>query len=150
MNDTTTILMRLMEENWLHARQSEEKRATLAIAILVITSTSQITLVFTGFSIRVLPLTLFLSLLGIYALVFCLKLYERQIFHTSRARKLRARLNDLYPEAEAEQLLKAAEAEHSARHPFAHVRLHHIWLCLHALIVVIGLVETVLCFISIQ
>jgi len=139
-----------MEENWLHARQSEEKRATLAIAVLVIASASQITLAITGFSVKVLPLSLFLILLGIYAIVFCLKLYERQVFHTSRARKLRARLDELYPEAEAEQLLKAVEAEHNGRHPFAHVRLHSLWLWLHALIVVLGLVETVLCLVSIQ
>jgi len=139
-----------MEENWLHARQSEEKRAVLAIAVIVVSSAIQIALAFTGFSPKVLPLSLFLFLLGVYAVVFCLKLYERQLFHTYRARKLRARLDEMCPGAAIEQLLKAAEVEHNAKYPFAHVRLNHIWLWLHSLIAVLGLAETVLCLLSVQ
>ena len=148
MNDRTTVLIRLMEENWIHTRQSEEKRAIVAIAVLVIASATQITLAFTGFSRMVLPLTIFLFLLGLYGIIFCLKLYERQVFHTLRARKLRSRLDELDPEAGIETLLATAESEHNAAHLFANVRLHHIWLWLHTLISLLGLVEIVLCFLS--
>lgn len=148
MNDTITVLLSFIEENWIFTRFSEEKRAVLAIAVLLITSAIQITLAFTGFRRTILPLTLFLFLLGVYGVIFCLKLYERQLFHMFRVRKLRSRLDEIHPEAEIEKLLEAADAEHNAKHFFAHVRLHHIWLWMHVFIGLFGLIETVLCIVS--
>lgn len=145
MDDIITILLRLIEENWIYTRLSEEKRSVLAITVLIIASAIQITLAFTGFRRTTLPLTIFLFLLGIYGVIFCLKLYERQIFHTFRARKLLSRLEEIHPEVEIEKLFETVEAEHSAKHPFAHVRLNHIWLWMHVCIGLLGLIETVLC-----
>ncbi|HYU72393.1 MAG TPA: hypothetical protein VEL31_06905 [Ktedonobacteraceae bacterium] len=146
MENTTTFLLHVLEENWLHARLSEEKRARLANLALVITLVVQALLVLMGFSPRILPLTLLLIVLGFYAFVVSLKLYERAQFHTLRARKVRAHLNELCLNAQVEELLSSAEQEHSNRYPFwQHTRLNTLWLGLHLLIVIIGVVETIFC-----
>src|SRR6266536_2491942 len=106
MNEVTAFLLRVLEENWIHARQSEDKRATIANVVLIITTALQITFTFVGLSRNALPLTLFQAFLGIYALLGTTKLYERSQFHILRARKLRARLDELYPDAQVEQLQK--------------------------------------------
>ncbi len=145
-NQTQQFLLRILEENWRHARLSEEKRATLANLALLITFITQVVLAFTGFNRRVLPLPAFLIVCGIYAFAVNKKLYERAQFHTQRARKLRASLDQALPEAKVETLQTSAEAEHARRYAFwMKVRLHTIWLGLHLLIAVLGIVETLLC-----
>jgi hypothetical protein len=53
MDDRTErFLLRVLDENWLHARLSEEKRATLANLVLLITFITQVVLAFTGFNRR--------------------------------------------------------------------------------------------------
>ncbi len=150
MDDRTErFLLRVLDENWLHARLSEEKRATLANLALLITFITQVVLAFTEFNRRVIPLTVFLIALGIYALVVSKKLYERAQFHTRRARKLRAYLDQTFPEAEVETLQASAETEHAKYYVFwMNVRLNTIWLGLHVLIVVVGITETLLCLLS--
>jgi hypothetical protein len=147
MEDATNrFLLRLLEENWQHAKLSEEKRALVAHLVLVITFTSQVVIVFTGFSKRALPVTCFLILLGVYALAVSRKLYERAQFHTLRARKLRTRLDQMYSEAKVEALQSSAEVEHAERYSFwMHVRLNNIWLGLHILVVILGIAETIVC-----
>jgi hypothetical protein len=110
--DTVTILLRSLEENYMHVKISEDKRATIANIVLVLASTLQAILSFLSFHRTALPLTITLILLGIYGVLSSLKLYERSQYHIARARKLRARLDELCSEAQVESLQKIAEREH--------------------------------------
>ena len=143
--ETYELLFRHMEENWLHARQAEEKRAMIATVNLLIASVMNGIVVFTGLSHKTLPLALWMIVLGIYGIATSVKLYERSQFHISRARKLRARLDELCPDAQVEHLQRIAEDEHKLRHPVVmNVRLNNIWVGLHILIAASGILYTII------
>ncbi len=148
MNETYELLFRTMEENWLHARQAEDKRAMIATVNLIIVSAINGIIAFTGLNQRLIPLTIWMIVIGVYGIVSSLKLYERSQFHILRARKLRARLDELCPDAHEEQLQRDAEKEHKLRYGrMIGVRLNNVWLGLHAFIIVLGGVYTILCFV---
>ena len=150
MDDTKEFLLHVMEENWRHARGSEEKRATLATSVILITSAFQLMLVHVGFTVQALPLTFTLILLGGYGIATTAKLYERSQYHILRARKLRGRLDDLCPDAHVQDLQGFAEEEHQQHYPLLmHIRLNTIWLTLHASVALLGVIYTVLIFFKI-
>lgn len=133
--DTIAFLMRNLEENWILARQAEDKRAMIAHIVITLA-----TLTLGAFFITDrAPLTFLLILLGLYGLLTTAKLYERSQYHILRARKIRARLDELCPDAHLELLYKSAEKEHLARYPrLMKVRLNTIWLCFYAVLVILG------------
>jgi|SRR5581483_1010324 len=141
------FLLHLMEENRLLDRKAEDKRATIATVNLIVASALHGVFVFTGFSQRVLPLTIWMVILGTYGIASSLKLYERSQYHILRARKFRTRLHELCPDAQVEALLYLAEDEHKVRNPFLKkIRLNTIWIALHNVITVLGIIYTAICF----
>ena len=146
MADTTDALMGMIEENWNQIRHSEDQRATITNLIIVVVSVIQGVLTQTGFTKNVLPLTLLLIILGLYGIVVSAKLYERTQMLVNRARKYRHRLNELLPDAQLELLKKMADEEHFKRFPVMSqkIRLSRLWLALHAIIVVLGVVYSVI------
>ncbi|MBV8694711.1 MAG: hypothetical protein JO125_05740 [Chloroflexi bacterium] len=147
MNETYEFLMGCMQENWLHARLCEEKRATTANLVIVLATAVQAMLLLTGINRKALALTMLLMVLGLYGLLASAKLYERSQFHIRRARRLRARLDELLPDAQVQPLQSIAEEEHTAHYPvLSQVRLNTIWLGMHLLVVILGVVDTIICF----
>jgi predicted transglutaminase-like protease len=137
------FLFRVMEENWLLARQAEDKRAIIALVNLIVASAANAVLLFTGFNLKVLPLTIWMVVLGVYGITTSRKLYERSQYHFLRARKLRVHLDGIFPNAQVEQLLKQAESEHKIHYAFLmNVRLNNIWILLHIAIAISGLLYT--------
>lgn len=127
--------MRNLEENWILARQAEDKRAMIAHIVLILATLTLGAFFVTGRAF----LTLLLILLGLYGLLTTVKLYERSQYHIFRARKLRARLDELCPDAQLELLYKSAETEHQGHYPrLMKVRLNTIWLCFYAVLIIVG------------
>lgn len=146
MDEAGAFLLRTLEENWIHARQSEEKRAMLANVVLLVITVIQTAMLFVGFTRNTFLLPLFQVLLGIYAIIATMKLYERSQFHILRARKLRARLDELYPDAQVEYLQNVAETEHRRQYPiWMKVRLNSIWSGLYVIVTILALIETTFC-----
>lgn len=145
MSEMHEFLSRNMEENWLLARQAEDRRATIAMVNLILASAAQGIFAFIGLNLKTLPLALWLIVLGIYGIAASMKLYERSQFHILRARKLRSRLDEFYPDAQVENLYRAAEKEQQMRYPvMMHVRLNNLWIGLHVLIAIAGIAYTVI------
>lgn len=133
--DTIAFLMRNLEENWILARQAEDKRAMIAHIVLILATLTLGAFFLTDRSL----LPLILIVLGIYGLLTTVKLYERSQYHILRARKLRARLNELCPDAQLEALYKLADEDHKAHYPrLMNVRLNTIWLCFYIALIVAG------------
>ena len=92
-----------------------------------------------------LPVTILITVLGLSGFVASAKLYERNRFHVARARKLRDRLEELHSDAHISELLSKARAEHKKEYPFWYkIRLYQLWLFLHLLIAVLGVIYTLL------
>jgi hypothetical protein len=129
--------MRNLEENWLLARQAEEKRATIAHIALILAFLILGALFLTGSPF----LPFLLIFLGLYGLLTTAKLYERSQYHILRARKIRARLGELCPDAQLEMLYQSAEETHEARYPrLVRVRLSAIWQGMYIAFLVLGTV----------
>lgn len=134
--NTVTFLLRNLEENWILARQAEDKRAMIAHIVLILATLTLGAFFITGRAF----LTLLLIMLGLYGLLTTAKLYERSQYHIFRARKLRARLGELCPDAQLELLYKSAETEHQGRYPWLmKVRLNMIWLSFYTALVIAGI-----------
>lgn len=135
-----------MEENWRLANQAEQMRLVVATGNLLLATVLQMGVAFLGLSQRALLLTGWMILLGVYGVFAGRKLYEREAYHRLRVRKLRARLNDLYPDAELEKIFKDVEQEHKQIYPrLMYIRLNAIWIMLYAMTALLGVVESVLC-----
>jgi hypothetical protein len=144
-NDITFLLCN-MQENWRLSREAEEKRSLLATMNLLLATILQIVIVFVGFQPRLLVVTCWMILIGMYGILAGLKLYERSQFHILRARKVRAKLDSFYPDAELEQLFRLAEQEQRKAYPLLiRVRLNAIWTALHTLIGLLGIIYSFLC-----
>ncbi len=144
--NSSAFLIANMKENWRLAREAEEERSLLATMNLLLATALQITIVCIGFHRQILPVTCWLTLIGIYGIVAGLKLYERSQFHISRARKLRAKLDSLYPDAALEQAFQEAEKEQKQAYPLlVRIRLNTIWMALHTLMALLGIIYSILC-----
>lgn len=130
----------------MHAKISEDKRATIANIVLIVASMLQAVLSFFGFHRVALSITITLILLGFYGIISSLKLDERSQYHIARARKLRARLDELCPESRVESLQIQAANEHQQRYPILmKVRLNAIWIGLHVVVMGVGCFYTMIC-----
>jgi hypothetical protein len=133
------FVYRLLEENWRHARLSEDRRIVITSVNIAVVSATAIAIAVTGLSRRVLPATCWAIVVGIYGLATCLRLEERAQFHALRARRLRRTL-DRDNGTGAEELLEQTAEEHAARYRFLRrLRLHFAFVGLHAVIVLIGI-----------
>jgi hypothetical protein len=126
-SETFSLLLCHIQENWQFSRKAEEKRFLLATMNMFIATALQIAVVLIGFHQQVVLLSCWLVLIGIYGVIANLKLYERSQFHIARARKLRAKLDALYPDSELEQLFQSAEQEQKQAYPLLiNIRLNNI------------------------
>jgi hypothetical protein len=141
MVDEADILLRLCENEWLQGRQCEDQRAGMTNFIVIIAAAILSLIVQMGFDTRTLPIAVLLALLGAYGALVSAKLYERWRFHMRRARYWRNRIDELHPNAQVVHLKEVAYHEHKTRYPrLVRLRLHWLWLTLHMLITLFGVV----------
>ncbi|QBD76362.1 hypothetical protein EPA93_10215 [Ktedonosporobacter rubrisoli] len=141
--DDKQLLLATLQEDWKHAHKAEDKRHIIAALNLILATACQIALALLGFSPRLLPLTLWLIIIGIYGIAASSKLYERSQYHNMRAKEVRGQLD---PESVVNQSYQAAEEKHRKHYPvLMHIRLNNIWLGMHVVVALLGLIYTVLC-----
>lgn len=145
MSDETEILLRLHEDQWTHARHSEDQRATVTNLVITLASAGIAFIAQTGLNPTKLPITVLLIILGLYGAFTSEKLSERSRYHIIRARLLRKRIDELYPDAKIEQLKEEAERYHKNRDSFLYdFKLHYLWLALHLAISLTGIILTII------
>jgi hypothetical protein len=131
-----------MEEERSNAQRTEDRRLFVAIASTAIASALQ-GLAASGTRRRSLPLALRVLMIGGYGGVTCMKLYEREQSHITRARSLRNQLAQYNPDAHIERDLTDAANDHRSRHAvLTRIRLNTILLSCQAVIACWRLVDT--------
>lgn len=134
-----------MQENWVHARRSEDRRIAITGVNVLAASGSLVALALTNVTVRSLPLAVWLVAVGTYGSLACLKLNERADFHTLRARRFRARLAELTPIALVDQIQSETETAHLSRSPrLAALRFNSVLLGLNLVAGAIGVVYIVI------
>jgi hypothetical protein len=149
MADETDILLNFCEEEWIQARQSEDQRAIITNIVLVIASASLGLLSQKGLVTELLPVTIFLIILGVYGALTSQKYYERHQFHIERARGWRKRLEELHPKSQINKVREEANAKHSKKFKrLEKIHLHTLWLFLHMTIALMGIALSIIIIIS--
>jgi len=143
MPDEVDIVLRFCEEQWAQCRQSENQRATVTNFVITIAAGTLALMGANDFASSSLPLAVFLFFLGAYGALTSAKLYERWKFNRNRARSCYRRIDRLRPRAQLLQLRR--EADEAYRERLQPLRLHWLWLGLHIVVSLLGL----LCVITI-
>ena len=142
----TDFLLALMQENRQLDQNAEQRRMAIAHLNIIIVLVYMAVSAVVGFDRS--DLSLLMILTGIYGYVATLKLYERSQYHITRARKIRARLDELLPEAKIDEVLNVAEDEHREQYSrMMNVRLNQIWLGVHVGVMVFGVICMISCLI---
>lgn len=142
------ILWKLYEDHVIHGRHHETLRATTTTVLLAIAAG---VLGLLGVErvwppdLRVLPLALFLVILGLFGALFTAKYHERFTFHMNRAREYRNALDASLPAVGINKFRPIADARTKSEYPrLFHLRLWLFWVGLYVLVAALGLVLSVL------
>jgi hypothetical protein len=136
-------LHHLLEENWRHVRLSEDRRIAITSVNIIAATGVQITVLVLGFSPRVLPLTIWMILLGLFGCVACLRLDERAQLHSARARRLRELMEE-ETGARAIDVLARSDRSHAERHRvLGRIRLQTAFMGINVATLMAGLTYSV-------
>ena len=135
MADVKDFLWGFYQEDIAYARHHETLRATVSAGIIgVITFDDKL-------SLADLPLSSFLTILGMFGTAFTAKHYERYCMHDSRLDEVRRKLDALLPDLKISDLYKTALSKHTKKYPrMCRLRLTYFWMALHLLIAFLGIV----------
>ncbi len=135
------LLWKLYEDNRGFARHHELLRATASNLTMVISAGVLGLVTFDGhIGTEDFPLTLLLTLLGFFGALFTAKHYERARLHLNRAAEYFAKLAQLHPNAQIDELRRIGTSKNNATFPRLNkVRLHRFWIALHLLISLLGI-----------
>jgi hypothetical protein len=146
------ILFGLYQDNINQGRHHETQRATVTSSILAIDAIIIGLITFDKcINSSDVPLTIFLTVLGIFGAAFTLKHYERYSLHMQRARVYRNKLDKIFMDGLVFTLKKNADEENDKEFPILkNLRLHYWWTALHLIVSVIGTVLTIIAIFFIQ
>jgi len=144
--DDRQLIMNLYADNRTQARHHEVLRAT-GSTLIAAGAAALLTAVMQDQSLSGpgLPLAIFMMVIGIFGVIFCGKEYERIRLHVDRADVLLRILDQSDTTFNLVAVRDNADKLHGRRFPiFYRLRLNLLWLVLHFLIFVCGLVLTAL------
>lgn len=145
MADKIDVLLKLYEEDWQQARQAEDQRTAITNITLIIVPALIGFVSQQGFNTKALPLTILLIFLGIYGVIASQKLYERHCYFSDRSGLWRDKLDELHPNLKISQIRDEARFNHSKRFKrIEKIRLYSLWLMLHLLVALSGLILTLI------
>ena len=141
MSNETDVLLKFWEEQWEQARQCENQRSTMANLILPIFTAGIGLIVAFDFTLKTLPIAIFLILVGLFGAVFSMKLFERWRLHESRAIKWSEKIDKLNPKANILELFWEAHEEHKKKHPrLSKIALYNLWIWFYLLLVALAVI----------
>jgi hypothetical protein len=126
-------------------RQSENQRAVLTNFVLVIVAGISGFVVQQHFSLRTLPLSVLVVIIGLYGALAVAKYHERASYHLSQARALTRVLVESGALVDSRDLLDEVRQAHYAEYPrLGRLRLNWLWIGLHLGIAVYGAVLVII------
>jgi hypothetical protein len=145
MADPTDILLEYWKDQRTQARNAESQRATLTNIVLLIVIATLGFVGQQGLREAMLPLTISLVVLGLFGATASAKYYERYTVHIDQAIQFSKLLGDPPLLPDFEDTLNPVRADHADRNRWmSKIRLNKIWIALHLLVALTGLVLTVI------
>jgi len=138
--DERDILIQIYQEDCEFARHHENLRATVANIIIAVSAGILGIVAFDQkVNINDLPLTIFLTFLGIFGGIFSSKHYERVRLHLNRAKQYFSKLEAIAPATNLSELREKGNTANKSRFPrLFDLRLNRFWVALHLLISLLG------------
>lgn len=126
-------------------RQSENQRAVLTNFVLVIVAGISGFVVQQHFSLRTLPLSVLIVVIGLYGALAVAKYHERANYHLSQARALTRVLVETGGLVDSSALLEEVRQVHYGEYPtLGRLRLNWLWIGLHLGVAVYGTVLVII------
>jgi hypothetical protein len=139
VNQSETAVLAYWGEHRDQLRQSETQRALLTNYLLVTAAALSALVVQQRFVPETLPLSVLITLVGLYGAMSVAKYHERADYHLTQARALTRVLTDMGALADRDTLDEFRK-QHYKRYPLLHrIRLHTLWTGLHLGIAAYGL-----------
>ena len=139
------ILVEFWKEEWVVARHFDEQRTTISNLIIIVAAAIIGFIIQVGISMKTLPMTIFLIVLGLYGTITVKKLYERHQYHIIRMRKFRERIDELVSDAKLMEIVNTSKDMHREHYPrLSKQRLHYLWSFLHISITIMGIITTIM------
>jgi hypothetical protein len=148
------ILWKLYEENYNNARHHETQRSTVTNFIIIIAGGISSLVAVGGFSLLDTPLTLLLTLIGIFGALFSMGHYERYKRSKERAK---AYLNELdyvlfekdYSTLKTIKLITDRKRKSESPYLNRFYDTHAMWVALPLLVALLGAALTILCLLQV-
>lgn len=139
MTEQETIL-RLYEEERTHARFHESQRETCANLLAGISAGLIGFITFDGhLGLTDFVPALLIFCIGVYGIVFMLKLTERRKLHFNRAYAMLERLETKFEGKSARDFMRLADSETKREYPVTHrISLISVWLVYSLIIIAMG------------
>jgi hypothetical protein len=149
--DAKEILWGLYQDQYTHIRHYDSQRSTVTNLLIVIAAAL---LTFVTYDKTInradIPLTGMLCIIGLFGVIFSIKYRERISINFQRLMVYRDKLDELLFDSKLIRVLdEEADRLHDKKFPRLHagylssVKVNRLWLVLHMLISLIGLVLTV-------
>lgn len=144
------LLWELIQQHWAQGRHIDAQRVNMS-RIMIAAAAGVISVVgFNGLSYDDLPLTIFLSLLGIFGAWFSAKYDELFYSHMQLARAYRVELDKLVPSVAFEKGVEKKNALFGTTKRLTNkIRLKHFWIALHSMVAIFGVILSMLIAIGI-
>lgn len=146
MTDEVEVLLRLYEAELARIRQYEDQRVALTNILLILDTAIIGVVTERGLSRDMAALCGLLIALGAFGALATQKLHERSDFYYERVRGWRKRIDEMLPNAKIIEAKELADKKQDMKHRYMQriIQLHTLWLLLHVVIVIVGVVLTVL------
>lgn len=142
-DDALEVLLVFVGEYWEENRHIEEQRVAISNIIIIVASAAIGLIAQKEISISRLPLALLIAFAGLYGILATAKLYERYRFLQTRLDLFYEKIDLLQPDATFEDLRKKALQQHRRNfRVLARLPLNMLWMAIHAVLLVLGLVLT--------
>ena len=145
MSDPGEVMLAYWREHRDQLRQSENQRAVLTNYVLIIVAA------LTGFIVQqqlkpaTVPLSVLITLIGVFGAITVAKYHERADYHLTQARAFTQLLVEAGHLPDNDARLDQVRTTHNTRYPKLHrLRLHHLWTTLHTGIALYGATLTLI------
>ncbi|CAA6818801.1 MAG: Unknown protein [uncultured Thiotrichaceae bacterium] len=140
------IFIQLYSEHSAWSRHQESQRANISNLILTMTAMG---IALIGYDDVIeksdLPFSVFILLLGFFGLVFIHKYYVQFKYHDSRVEAYKSMLNESLESTDILKIEKESDRKAKENHKlFTKIRVNYIWIAIHSLISLAGLILTIL------
>ena len=150
------VLMALISEYWGEIHHIEDQRSALTNILLVIEAAAIALVVESKYSRMSLPLPILLTLVGVLGILATRKYHERFCYAQERLTQWYRAIDNLCPEASIMDNLRKANERHEGdgrllllkRYHLSRVPLHWLWIWIHVIFVVTGIVLTAVVILS--